>query len=85
MDKYRELITTKYNVQDVTDSEYTNYKKILKIIIEAKGYMCYCPSKKLGIMYCSPSIVHDEKSLALVYKVLNRNDNSNSILPDTEI
>ena len=27
MDKYRELITTKYDVQDVTDSKYTKVQK----------------------------------------------------------
>ena len=27
MDKYRELTTIKYGVQDIADSEYINYKK----------------------------------------------------------
>ena len=53
------------------------------MVIEAKGYMCYCPSKKSGIMYYNPSIVSHQKSIVLVYKILNRNGN-NVALPDTE-
>ena len=83
MDKYKELITTKYEVHDIADSEYANYQKILKIIIETKGHMCYCPSKKSGIMYYNPSIINEERYISLVYKILNKNDNSVA-LPDTE-
>ena len=62
MDKYKDLITSEHDVHDIiADTEYTNYKKILKMIIEAKGYMCYCPSKKSGIMYYNTSIVSDKK------------------------
>ena len=37
MNIYKELINTKYDMHEIADSEYTNYKKLLKIIIEAKG------------------------------------------------
>ena len=81
MDKYKELLISRYDVHDVADSEYTNYKKILKIVVEANGYMCYCPSKKSGIMYYNP-ILSDEKCISLVYKILNKNDTAR--VPDTE-
>ena len=45
--------------------------------------MCYCPSKKSGIMYYNSMVVSDKKSLELVYKLLNKNDTKAS-LPDTE-
>ena len=83
MDKYKELITAKYDVHDIADSEYTNYKKILKMVVEANGYMCYCPSKKSGVMYYNCSILGDEKCVSLVYKILNKN-NSIAIVLDTE-
>ena len=81
MDKYKELLISQYDVHDVADSEYTNYKKVLKIV-EANGYMCYCLSKKSGIMYYSPSILSDEKCISLVYKILNKNDTAR--VPNTE-
>ena len=84
MNKYKELINTKYNVHEVSDSEYTNYKKLLKIMIEAKGYMCYCPSKKSGIMYYNPSMVSDEKCIKLAYKLLHKIDDKSATLSDTE-
>ena len=59
MEKYKELITSKYDVHD-SSSEFTNYKKILKMVVEAKGCMCYCPSKKSGIMYYNPSMLSDK-------------------------
>ena len=64
MDKYKELIT-KFDVQDIADSECKN------MVIEAKGYMYYCPSKKSGFMYYNPSIISDEKCVSLVYKILH--------------
>ena len=48
MDKYKMLVTSKYDVHEIPDTECTNYKKI---VVEANGYTCYCPSKKAGIMY----------------------------------
>ena len=83
MEKYKELITAKYDLHDIADSKYTNYKKILKMVVEANGYMCYCPSKKSGIMYYNPSIIGDEKCVSLVYKILNRSNNAAVVL-DTE-
>ena len=50
MDKYKELLITNYEMQDIANSEYINYKKILKINIDAKGFMCYCPSKKNPVL-----------------------------------
>ena len=83
MNKYKELINIEYDGHEIADSEYKNYKNLLKIIIEAKRDMCYCPSKKLGIMYYNPSMVSDEKCIELVYKILQRKDDS-AALPDTE-
>ena len=83
MEKYKELITSKYDVHDIADSEFTNYKKILKMVGEAKGYICYCPSKKSGIMYYNPSMLSDETCVTLVYKILNKNKNTTKVL-DTE-
>ena len=57
MDKYKELMNMNYDMLDIPNSEYINFKKMLKISVEAKGYMCYCPSKKSGIMYYNPLIV----------------------------
>ena len=83
MDKYKELIITNYEIHDIANSEYANYKKLLKFNIEAKGYRCYCPSKKLGIMYYNPLTVSNEQCIELVHKLLNRND-IKVALPDTE-
>ena len=83
MDKYKELLISQYDVHDVADSKYTNYKKILKIVVEANDYMCYCLSKKSGIMYYNPSILSDETCISLVYKILNKN-NDTARVPDTE-
>ena len=74
--EYAQFVTTNHLLNGSLGRVYSTS-------IEAKGYMCYCPSKKSGIMYYNPSIVSDEKYIALVYKVLNRNDNSVA-LPDTE-
>ena len=83
MDKYIELLNAEYDLSDIPDTECLNYKTLLKINIEAKGYMCYWQSKKLGLMYYNPEIVKDEKCLELVYKLLNRKDTS-ATLPDTD-
>ena len=53
-------------------------------MIEAKGYMCYCPSKKSGIMYYNPSMVSDEKCIKLAYKLLHKIDDKSAALSDTE-
>ena len=85
MDKYKMLITSKYDVHEIPDTEYTNYKKILKLVVEANGFTCYCPSKKSGIMYYDPSILCDEKCVSLVYKILNRSNNTNGVLDSERI
>ena len=38
---------SEYYVHDIADSEFTNYKKILKMVVEAKDCMCYCQSKTI--------------------------------------
>ena len=43
VDKYKELILTEHDNHDIPYTEYLNYKRLVKINIEAKGYMCYCP------------------------------------------
>ena len=83
MDRYKMLITSKYDVHEIPDTECTNYKKVLKIVVEANGYTCYCPSKKSGIMYYDPSVLSDEKCVSLVYKILNRSNNTDGA-PDFE-
>lgn len=67
-------------MHDIADSEYTNYKKI---VLETNGYVCYCPSKKSGIMYYNPSLLGDQKYVSLVYKILNKNSDTTTVT-DTE-